>query len=81
LCVPSYQHNKERNYACQLCDERFGQAGTLSSHVRSQVRAGEAVVCACDRPSDLSCVLLYMQHEGITEREHRKKKKKKRDRK
>jgi hypothetical protein len=63
-----------------VCDEKFARASHLNRHVLSQVRAGEAVVYACDRPSDLSCVLLYMQHEGITEREHRKKKKK-RDRK
>jgi hypothetical protein len=81
LCVPSYQHDKEKNYPCQLCDEKFGQSGHLKSHVLSKVSAGKAVVRACDRPSDLSCVLLYMQHEGISYKEQKKQAKKKRDRK
>jgi hypothetical protein len=45
LCVPSYQHNKERNHECQLCDEKFARPAILKSHVLSVVSAGKAVVC------------------------------------
>jgi hypothetical protein len=57
--------------------------GTSSQKARPRTGkcTGEAVVCACDRPSDLSCVLLYMQHEGISVKEQAKQAKKKRDRK
>jgi hypothetical protein len=81
LFVPSYQHNKERNYPCQRCGQKLVTAQALKNHVLAVVSAGEAVVCACDRPSDLFCVLLYMQHEGISVREQRKQAKKKRGRK
>jgi hypothetical protein len=45
------------------------------------VSAGEAAVRAYDQPSDLPCVLLYMQHEGVSviEQWKRAKKKKKMD--
>jgi hypothetical protein len=60
LCVPALQHNKGRNFPCQQCEHRSTSKGNLKSHVLSKVSAGEAVLCACDRPSDLSCVLLYI---------------------
>jgi hypothetical protein len=65
LCVPALQHNKERNFPCQQCEQRLASKGALKSHVRAVVSAGEAGLCACDRPSDVFCVLLYMQHEEI----------------
>jgi hypothetical protein len=27
------QHDKEKNYLCQLCEQKFGRAGHLKSHV------------------------------------------------
>jgi hypothetical protein len=38
LFVPSYQHNKERNYPCQLCDHKASTAAHLNRHVLSQVQ-------------------------------------------
>jgi hypothetical protein len=45
---------------CSVCQQKFGEASNLKRHVLSVVGAGEVVVRACDRPSDLSCVLLYI---------------------
>ena len=48
LCVPTLQHNKERNFPCQLCDQEYASKRNLKRHVLSQVSAGEAAMCACD---------------------------------
>ena len=83
-CVfPRYSttRREERKFPCKQCGHKAGAKSDLKRHVLSKVSAGEAAMCACDWPSDVSCVLLYMQHQGISQKEQRKQAKEKRDRK